>query len=91
MNGEFTQETFSIYAKGVFDTLDKNNDGKISFYEFVHGLSALTSTGKKILNFINYNQSTLFCLKLVFLRKYYFIQVRYFYYSCNRGSLCLFD
>src|SRR5690349_5951923 len=27
---------------------DKNNDGKISFYEFVHGLSALTSSGKKI-------------------------------------------
>jgi serine/threonine-protein phosphatase 2B regulatory subunit len=25
---------------------DKNNDGKISFYEFVHGLSGLTSNGK---------------------------------------------
>jgi serine/threonine-protein phosphatase 2B regulatory subunit len=40
----------------IITVFDKNNDGKISFYEFVHGLSALTSTGKKILNFVNYNQ-----------------------------------
>lgn len=29
----------------IISVFDKNNDGKISFYEFVHGLSALTSTG----------------------------------------------
>jgi serine/threonine-protein phosphatase 2B regulatory subunit len=30
----------------IINVFDKNNDGKISFYEFVHGLSALTSSGK---------------------------------------------
>ncbi len=29
----------------IISVFDKNNDVKISFYEFVHGLSALTSTG----------------------------------------------
>ena len=32
MNG-FTQETFNVYTKGVFDTLDKNNDGKLDYSE----------------------------------------------------------
>jgi serine/threonine-protein phosphatase 2B regulatory subunit len=29
----------------LITVFDKNNDGKISFYEFVHGLSGLTNTG----------------------------------------------
>lgn len=30
----------------IITVFDKNNDGKISFYEFVYGLSTLTSSGK---------------------------------------------
>ena len=30
----------------IITVFDKNNDGKISFYEFVYGLSVLTSSGK---------------------------------------------
>lgn len=29
----------------IITVFDKNNDGKISFYEFVYGLSVLTSSG----------------------------------------------
>lgn len=30
----------------IITVFDRNNDGKISFYEFVSGLSILTSSGK---------------------------------------------
>jgi len=30
----------------IISVFDKNNDGKISFYEFVNGLSILTNSGK---------------------------------------------
>jgi serine/threonine-protein phosphatase 2B regulatory subunit len=30
----------------IISVFDKNNDGKISFYEFVTGLSTLTDSGK---------------------------------------------
>lgn len=29
----------------IINVFDKNQDGKISFYEFVHGLSSLTNSG----------------------------------------------
>lgn len=32
----------------IITVFDKNNDGKISFYEFVNGLSILTNSGKKM-------------------------------------------
>jgi serine/threonine-protein phosphatase 2B regulatory subunit len=32
----------------IVNVFDKNNDGKISFYEFVLGLSSLTGAGKYI-------------------------------------------
>lgn len=35
----------------VISVFDKNNDGMISFYEFVMGLSSLTNNGKLFFNF----------------------------------------
>ena len=32
-------------AKRIVTVFDRNKDGKISFFEFVHGLSALASSG----------------------------------------------
>jgi len=39
--------------KWTFRMYDKNNDGKISFYEFVLGLSTLTGTGNNLFKYYN--------------------------------------
>lgn len=41
----------------IITVFDKNNDGKISFYEFVNGLSVLTNAGNSIFEC---------CLKILF-------------------------
>ena len=35
-------------VKRVIAVLDKNKDGSISFFEFVHGLNALTASGSSV-------------------------------------------